>query len=102
MTEANGCPGCLRDTVASVPVSPRWARVRARSAYVGSGGVEGLAPAGGPACRLLMPPSYALVAPRARSHLDLGLQLGPPVIEPIDRGLRLGQRGQALAERLVV
>ena len=32
MTEANGCPGYLRDKVASVPVPPRWASVRARSA----------------------------------------------------------------------
>ena len=37
MIDANGCPGCLRDSVASVPVRPRWASVRARSANVGSG-----------------------------------------------------------------
>src|SRR5438034_9524658 len=52
ITEANGWPGCRRDSVASVPVRPRYASVRARSAKVGSGTVGGSGPGGGPAWRL--------------------------------------------------
>ena len=57
MIDANGCPGCRRDSVASAPVRPWCTSVRARSANVGSG-TEGASDArGGPAC-WLMPSSY--------------------------------------------
>src|SRR5688500_17634824 len=41
MTDPNGHPGCLSDCVESVPMLSRASSVRARSAYVGSGAVEG-------------------------------------------------------------
>src|ERR1700690_303472 len=53
MTDPNGNPGCLRDRVERLPMRPRYIRVRARSAYEGSGTV-GVSLAGpGPACFLL-------------------------------------------------
>src|SRR5262245_495548 len=53
MTDANGCPGCLRESVASAPLRPRYASVRARSAYVGSGITGVSSRRGGPAWRLM-------------------------------------------------
>jgi len=38
MSEPKGWPGWRRESVESTPVCPRWTSVRARSAYVGSGG----------------------------------------------------------------
>src|SRR6267142_2052749 len=53
MTDANGWPGCRRESVASVPVRPRYASVRARSAKVGSGTAGASSARGGPAWRLM-------------------------------------------------
>src|SRR5262245_3008838 len=53
MTDANGCPGCLRESVASAPLRPRYASVRARSPYVGSGIAGVSSRRGGPAWRLM-------------------------------------------------
>src|SRR5262245_4391920 len=53
MTDANGCPGCLRESVASAPLRPRYTSVRARSAYVGSGIAGVSSRRGGPAWRLM-------------------------------------------------
>src|SRR5690242_17454299 len=59
MTDANGCPGWRRESVASVPARPRYASVRARSANVGSGTLGASAVRGGPAWRLIAPPYHA-------------------------------------------
>src|ERR1700726_3571410 len=44
MTDPNGNPGCLRECVDRLPTLPKCSRVRARSAYDGSG-MAGWSPA---------------------------------------------------------
>src|SRR6266446_10123290 len=53
MTEANGCPECLRETVASDPLRAWSTSVRARSANVGSGTAGASGAPGGPAWRFM-------------------------------------------------
>src|ERR1700739_2491461 len=48
MRDPKGKPGCLRETVASVPIRPKCSKGRARSAKDGSGTAG--ASVGGPAC----------------------------------------------------
>ena len=44
MREPKGKPGCLRERVERVAMEVRWRRVRARSAWVGSGMIGTLGP----------------------------------------------------------
>src|SRR5947208_11197271 len=53
MTEANGCPECLRETVATDPLRAWSTSVRARSANVGSGTAGASGAPGGPAWRFM-------------------------------------------------
>jgi hypothetical protein len=53
ITDPNGNPGCLRESVERLPIWPKWSKVRARSANDGSG-IGGCALAGtGLACFLM-------------------------------------------------
>src|SRR3989442_12111671 len=71
----------LRESVARAPERTRYASVRARSAYVGSGTRGESAPRGGPAWR------FTLV-PRRRERADLGVGTRAT-------GRPRGRRGQA-------
>ena len=70
MTDPNGCPGCRRESVASMPVRPKWTSVDARSAGLGSAGASVPGAAGGPACRfigLLIESPFSFPGRRARA-----------------------------------
>src|SRR5580692_8275345 len=50
ITDPKGNPGCLRESVERLPTRPRYTRVRARSANVGSATAGWLLAAPEPAC----------------------------------------------------
>ena len=93
MIDPNGCPGWRRESVASMPVRPRWTSVDARSAGLGSGGASAPGAVGGPACRLiglLMDSPFSFPGRRARADLVVRA-----VAADLVRGRRLeaGARG---------
>src|SRR5487761_388705 len=50
MTDPNGNPGCLRESVERLPIRPKYTKVRARSANEGSGIAGKSLAVPGPAC----------------------------------------------------
>src|SRR5262245_40730530 len=102
MTDANGCPGCLRESVARAPLRARYARVRARSAYVGSGTGGDSPRGGGPAWRLtgsiprggeradLVVGAAAAGAPRRRGVEAARANASSGRLDGVDRLLEVG------------
>src|SRR5439155_24239941 len=94
MTEANGCPECLRETVASDPLRAWSTSVRARSANVGSGTAGTSGAPGGPAWRFM-----------ARSQAHDAVTPVHGAVTPVMSGwgrASLARRGRAAASRLTV
>jgi hypothetical protein len=89
----------LRDSVASVPVRPRWASVRARSANVGSGTARPFGP--------LFQAGHAaleLAIRRVKQRQDLAMSaivLDAVPLDPlIEQDVRLGDMPDLVAQRL--
>src|SRR5580704_11314264 len=78
ITDPNGKPCCLRESVERLPIRPRYTKVRARSANVGSATAAWLLAVPEPAC---FPAGNEDIAALPHGFGQSGISLVPRVVE---------------------